>query len=311
MSKKLRFRDDGTFKIVQFSDVEIIDGEIGYGSKTMETMERVVQDERPDLIVFAGDVIASGACKNHAQALCDAVSVAVGHGIPWAAVFGNHDSEVNITREQLHFLQLSLPHNVAQPDPEGVNGVGNFVLNVSDNDGNTEAVLYFLDSGEYSPLSEVGLGGYDWIRRSQIAWYVDRSRERTMNNGGKPVPSLAFFHIPFPEYKELWDHHVCYGIKNDPISSPALNSGLFTAMKEMGDIMGTFVGHDHDNDFWGTLHGIRLCYGRSTKYALTEGFVTGARVIKLTAGQRDFQTWIRLGDGSLVTEQPEHHPESR
>lgn len=31
--------------------------------------------------------------------------------------------------------------------------------------------------------------------------------------------------------------------------APVLNSGLFTAMKEMGDIEGVFVGHDHDNDY--------------------------------------------------------------
>ncbi len=30
--------------------------------------------------------------------------------------------------------------------------------------------------------------------------------------------------------------------------------------------MGTFVGHDHVNDFVGDLYGIRLCYGRATGF---------------------------------------------
>ena len=31
--------------------------------------------------------------------------------------------------------------------------------------------------------------------------------------------------------------------------APKLNTGMFAAMKEAGDVMGVFVGHDHDNDY--------------------------------------------------------------
>lgn len=83
-------------------------------------------------------------------------------------------------------------------------------------------------------------------------------------------------------------------------------------MVEMGDVMGTFVGHDHGNDFWGTMHGIRLCYGRTTRNTyLNKPFLTGARVIKLRAGERSFDTWLHLEDGTVIREQPEHKPEGR
>lgn len=83
-------------------------------------------------------------------------------------------------------------------------------------------------------------------------------------------------------------------------------------MVEMGDILGTFVGHDHGNDFWGTLHGIRLCYERTTRNAyLDQPFLTGARVIELTEGQQSFDTWLHLEDGTLISDQPEHRPEGR
>ena len=84
-------------------------------------------------------------------------------------------------------------------------------------------------------------------------------------------------------------------------------------MVDMGDVMGTFVGHDHSNDYSGVLHGIRLCYGRSTRYvSYVEGvrkdkFPTGARVIRITAGERQFETWIRQSDG-LIGEMPLHEP---
>lgn len=58
-------------------------------------------------------------------------------------------------------------------------------------------------------------------------------------------------------------------------------------MVEMGDVMGTFVGHNHHNDFFGDLHGIRLCYSRVSGYGKgREDFARGARIIMLKEGER-------------------------
>ena len=88
---------------------------------------------------------------------------------------------------------------------------------------------------------------------------------------------------------------------------------LFAALHEAGDVMGTFVGHEHINDFWGDLHGIRLCYGRTTGFNSygREGFPRGARVIELTEGERQFETWLHLENGVIVREQEEHKPLQR
>ena len=127
------------------------------------------------------------------------------------------------------------------------------------------------------------------------------------------MPALAFFHIPIPEYDEVWDFHNCYGVKYENVCCPRINTGFFAAMHEMGDVMGTFVGHDHVNDFWGELHGIRLCYGRGTGYNTygRDGFLRGARVIQLSEGKRGFETWLRLANGSIITNQPAHAPINR
>ena len=84
-------------------------------------------------------------------------------------------------------------------------------------------------------------------------------------------------------------------------------------MHEAGDVMGTFVGHEHINDFWGDLHGIRLCYGRASGYNTygRDGFPRGARVITLQEGERQFETWLHLDDGTIVQKQPEHTPLQR
>lgn len=65
----------------------------------------------------------------------------------------------------------------------------------------------------------------------------------------------------------MWDTQTCYGHKFEPVCAAQVNSGLFAALLEMGDVMGTFCGHDHVNDFHGQYHGIRLCYGRSSGHS--------------------------------------------
>lgn len=138
----------------------------------------------------------------------------------------------------------------------------------------------------------------------------EASREPAEHQGGK-LPALAFFHIPLPEYDEVWRTALCRGSRHEPVCAPSINSGFFAALVEAGDVMGTFAGHDHVNDFEGELHGIRLCYGRASGFSPygREGFERGARVIQLQEGERAFRTWLRLADGSRV-EQAEHEPEA-
>ncbi|MGN7360666.1 metallophosphoesterase family protein [Paenibacillus sp. SAF-054] len=314
MSRQLSFRQDGTFTIVQFTDLHWKNGE-PEDHRTRALMELVLDAEKPDMVVFTGDVIYTGHvspgytdCENPEQAFRDAVAATEERGIPWAVVFGNHDTENHITREELMEVAMSHPHTVAEAGPQEITGVGNYSVELVDAEGKPAANLYFLDSGNLSPLEHVPY--YNWVRRDQMEWLANESVRLNPADQASKLPALAFFHIPVPEYQEVWDRETCYGNKYEPVCSAPVNSGLFTALLEMGDVIGTFCGHDHVNDYCGSLHGIRLCYGRATGYNTygREGFKRGARVIRLTAGEAEFTTWLRLEDGSAVTEQPVHHP---
>jgi 3',5'-cyclic AMP phosphodiesterase CpdA len=310
MPPELRVRADGTFTIVQFTDTHFTNTD-ARDEQTIALMEQVLEAEQPDLVMLTGDVIDGGRCPDPAAAWRLAVSPIVARGLPWAAVFGNHDDEGRLDRVQLMALQQSIPGCLSQRGPAHLTGVSNYLLKVLDTQGdNSVAHLYCIDSNSYSPT---GLGKYDWIHRDQVAWYAQTARELAEANGGEKLPALAFFHIPLPEYHELWDYHPCYGVKYEEICPPFVNSGLFAAMHEAGDVLGTFVGHDHVNDFIGDLHGIRLAYGRATGYNTygREGMPRGARIIRLTKGVRSFSTWLRLEGGEVVTEQPLHAPEGR
>lgn len=80
----------------------------------------------------------------------------------------------------------------------------------------------------------------------------------------------------------------------------ALNPGMFAAMAECGDVMGTFVGHDHDIDYVVAEKGIALGYGRFSGDDTTyNNLRPGVRILVLTEGGtrlRDVDTRARRPD---------------
>ena len=172
---------------------------------------------------------------------------------------------------------------------------------LSSNGKRTAAVLYCIDTHNKPAIG--GIGGYQWISHNQITWYRQRSMVYKQKNGGKPVPSLAFLHIPLPEFNYATDNTQCpmYGSRLEKAYSPSINSGMFASIKEMGDIMGVFCGHDHDNDYAVSYFNVLLAHGRfsggNTEY---NHLTRGARVIVLKEGKREFDTWIREVGGNVL-----------
>ena len=77
---------------------------------------------------------------------------------------------------------------------------------------------------------------------------------------------MAFFHIPFPEYNQAAQNEnaLLIGTRKEKACAPAINTGLYAAMLNAGDVMATFVGHDHVNDYVVDWNNILLGYGRFT-----------------------------------------------
>ncbi len=302
-AQSLRFRADSTFHIVQFTDTHI-DISRGSNLQVYATVRDILAAEHPDLVVLTGDIITEDKPFEGYRRFSDLFAAA---GVPWVVVFGNHDSEGSTPRHDIAAFLTTLPGCLNRDDP-ATPGACDFVLPVSDRRGHTAALLYFFDSNAYSPLDYVG--GYDWIHFPQIAWYRARSRAFTEAHGGIPLPALAFFHIPLPEYEQAWHNkdRRPVGKKKESISAPCVNSGMFVSMLEMGDVMATFVGHDHLNDFIGCLDGVALAYGRVTKVMPRRHDPTaGGRVIVLREDARRFTTWIRdlHGKKTLVCTYPD------
>ena len=145
-----------------------------------------------------------------------------------------------------------------------------------------------------------------------MEWYGKTSGTITSAHGGKPLPSVAFMHIPLPEYAYAYRENLnfkAYGTHRETICSSHFNSGLFCKMLECGDVMAVFCGHDHDNDCSVGYYGIMLAYGRYSGAATVYNNIgmNGSRVIVLHEGERKLDSYIRLRDGS--TKDLTHYPE--
>ena len=300
---ELKFGADKTFKIVQFTDVHWIYND-SRSDIAGERMNEVLDAEKPDFVIYTGDIIFGKPAK---ESLLKALEPVISRKIPFAVTWGNHDDEQGMSRQELFDLIKDIPNNLTST-VQGVTGVTNFVLPVKSADGKKEsAVLYVFDSNSYSTLPKKVVDGYGWIALDQIDWYTKTSNELTAKNGGQPIPSLAFFHIPLPEYHEAVLDEKAYlvGTRKEVACAPKINTGLGASMLQAGDVMGVFVGHDHVNDYVVNWRGILLGYGRytggSTVYHdIPQG--NGARIIELTEGKRAFKTWERIAGGKIINE---------
>ena len=117
----------------------------------------------------------------------------------------------------------------------------------------------------------------------------------------KPLASL-FCTSPLQEHMNLWNYHPTNGTKNETVCCSSLNTGLYAAFKEMGDIKFVTVGHDHNNDYIGDYYGITLAYGRKTGYGgyFNDCGSRGGRVLEFNATNNVISTWIREELGAKV-----------
>ncbi|OIT39662.1 PREDICTED: probable inactive purple acid phosphatase 28 [Nicotiana attenuata] len=345
----LRFNSDGTFKILQVADMhygngkvtrcrDVLESEFNYCSdlNTTQFLRKMIEIEKPDLIVFTGDNIFGASATDAAESLFEVFAPAIESGIPWAAVLGNHDQESTMNREELMYLISLMDYSVSQTFPStkvtsdpvkqqqitNIDGFGNYNLEVWGAPGsyfsNSSILnLYFLDSGDRAVVD--GVRTYNWIRESQLSWlrdiskryqgqwkYADQSVESSLS---MIHPALAFFHIPIPEIRQGPIKDIV-GTYREYVACSSVNSGVLKTFVSMGDVKAVFIGHDHTNDFCGNLQGIWFCYGGGYGYHGygIAGWPRRARVIQAELGKgkdvwmgvEKIRTWKRLDDGVLT-----------
>ncbi len=300
----LKYDKNGTFKILHITDTH----QGTDGVKTSTFIGEAIDYAQPDLVVFGGDNQTAGANREDAfAAIKSLIDPIVERGVPFALVFGNHDREGGITNEE-QMAEFQTYAGCLAIDGEDVYGCGNYNLPIYDSEGkNIINNLWFFDSGSSNPDTEVG--GYDYVRKDQIDWYIKAS-EKLEAQCGRKVPSIAFQHIIVPEIYELFPEtfipikEMTYnGVSRLPIPDftkfsgymqelpcpPYVSEGEFDAWVERGDIMAAVFGHDHINCFVANIDGIDLVQspGSGFEGGYGSNLFRGARLITLSEDEPD------------------------
>ena len=259
----LKFRQDGTFKILQITDTQEF---ILSGAITQEFIYDLVKSEKPDLIVLTGDNVSTGGANSFPKFIAKIMAWFSIHnlmkvfdkvykkfGVPVTMVFGNHDNEAaekGVTRADQFAMYAKHKCFIGYYAPEADEGTGDkqgqhygtHNLIVKDKTGTTPKFnLWMFDSGSYDPA-----GGYSWVQTPQIEWFKE-----THKKWGK-LPSFAFQHIIVPEiYDYLTQGKLPAGTQGELREDPCpgkTNQGQYAALCA-NNVLALFVGHDHTNTF--------------------------------------------------------------
>lgn len=311
--KEFRFKDDGTFKIVVFSDTQ----DDRYPSYDMQNFVRLMLEENTDadLVIFTGDLVEDsrfGDIATDAQPFKEGVvvksiggdvdiektvdnikvatdnvlSILEESGIPYAIAQGNNDYKCSIGGKDWLDIYSKYDNCLITDESDDPDDRLDYNLEIKNDSGETKFNIWLMDTGR---------GG---VNSQQIEWYKSESDALTQANGGTPVPSLLFQHVQVDDIGNLFEECSMFddGARGDGLKFYRLNRDIahgynffayepgkttaeFSAWKEKGDIIGAFFGHQHVEGFSGVYEGIELGFTYGCEFAKTGPY--GYRVITL------------------------------
>lgn len=222
-------------------------------TRTLDGIKNVIADTPCDLIVFLGDIVHGPDFKEtdepYEKYLREVLDLT--GNIPFATIFGNHDDECDVTKDEILRIIGSYPNSLTDGR--------NYVISMQ---GET---LLFIDSGSYYS----GEGSYyDVVKQDIIDW------AKSETEGSKAV---LFQHIIVPDIMDCLDEYRHFRPfcvtgdgkwvkfkKNTPHTGhmgerpcpPEINTG---ELKQLApNLKGAVFGHDHKNDFELDIYGVRI-----------------------------------------------------
>lgn len=316
---KLQFNADGNFRIMQIADIQ--DG-FFLTPATKKFIKESVEYADPDLIILSGDNISAGGATIgiHAidktlvkTAINNFMSVFEEIGTPVAVVFGNHDAEELVTKEEQMEFYTAYDCCVAIDEGDALYGCGTYNLPIYSSDGSKIAYnIWMIDSNMYDDVN----GGYDYVHKDQLDWYVKTSDALKAQNGGKPVPSMMFQHIVVNEiydviievpesekdnYEYVEDNGKYYALNRDVYRTGELNEmpcpgtvngEQFETVLKQGDVVAMFFGHDHKNSYEISYKGVDLVNTPGAGFGSYGDEGRGVRIIDINESTTEYETEI-------------------
>ena len=288
--KTLSTDENGDFRILQLTDLHILNGVGVLDVRTFDLAKRLVDYSDPDLIVLTGDIVFTWNNERTFKKVVDFFDeICKERKIFWCAVFGNHDETGYSDESVLASVMEKSKYCLFEVGPTNLNDgkygncIGNYAINVADARGNGKCSLVFMDSNRGATSADEGV--YAPISRDTVSWYEWFVKGMAQSNGGNTVPSLAFFHIPLVQSRLMTgDWEMGQNGYNEKVYSSDLDTGLFAKIEELKSTLATFSGHDHNNYYQGRLYGSNVLLTACVSCGYTtygDTHLKGGRVIDL------------------------------
>lgn len=287
--------------ILQLSDPQIIDSsqalsgrlnetELAYWAKDKKEeraftyIRETVQNTSPDLIFITGDIVY-GEFDHDGSALTSFVEFMDGFGIPWAPVFGNHETESRMGADWQCAQLKNAKHCLFKQ--RTLTGNGNYTVGIQQG-GILTRVFYMMDSNSGIPSEESIANGHSQhgagFGEDQIAWYTQSIQTVRM---AYPSVKISFaFHIPIMAFENALEKYgyvhgmpeICvdidergdkgadFGMIITPFYGWDQDYTVWNQFKTLG-VDSIFVGHNHEICTSVVYEGIRCQFGlKSTTY---------------------------------------------
>ncbi|RDA85896.1 hypothetical protein CP532_2698 [Ophiocordyceps camponoti-leonardi (nom. inval.)] len=291
-TRPLMFNADDKFQISIFEDLHM--GENAWDPwghqqdlRTVKVVESVLDAEKPDLVVFNGDIITgeNAFLENSTKVIDMLAAPLLRRSLPWASTYGNHDHSLKLSAADILAHEQRWPNARTKKMASGRDaGVSNYYLPVygsecCDAKCTPELLLWFFDSRGGLRFQERNEDGSprpqpDWVDTSVVEWFQQAQANLTQQYG-RALPSLAFVHIPpyasmalqTEHGRQSIDAHRQPGINDDyPLAAQAQgwcadgrndascgyggqDVPFMKAVSETPGLIGLFSGHDHGNSW--------------------------------------------------------------
>lgn len=320
----VKFNSSGKLIVMQVSDTQ----DMKYVRKAMVKMLDNAYDLlKPDLVLFTGDnilgnhlldarigdrKIASGKAatlqimKESIHHICAPLEK---RKIPFAMIYGNHDDMNAVSKDEQADIYRSYSMCLPMNTRNGRVDCDTYNIPVYSSDGEkVKFNLWMLDSAWHDKYEDKC---YTAIKPETVEWYKQTSAKLKEENGGNPVPSLMFAHIPLPEITNLieqcgpndtgavltekkgWCRLRPDIARGTMLEYPCIleeSAGLFDAALECGDVKGIVSGHDHVNCFEGKYKGIDFIQTSCASFRCYGGTMRGVRIFEID--ERDPENYM-------------------
>lgn len=290
------------FRILNFADIQLRDfNRIKVKKAIFSEMEYLIKTYQPDMITLTGD---QTMCNYNLCTLRRIISFLDSYKIPYAPIFGNHDSGDEIDSATASTLKMCEmyekgKYSLFSRGPSNLGSYGNYVVNIKEGDSIIRS-LYFIDSGIKDTVSN---NQREWVR-----WNSDGTKSKI----GHYPESIVYTHMPFPEHR--YAHllrNTDENVYNYFSLSGSKQNGFFD-MAKTRNFTDFICGHQHGNNFTLPYEGIRYTFavktGQTSCYYQDENInLNGCTIVRINKETTITHHYVEKGmfefeDGENVAE---------